>query len=276
MNSVITLNHIYFSYGEQPVLHDISFSLTGGIITGIIGPNGSGKSTLLKLISAIYQPVSGTIEVAGKPLSHWSRRELSQQIAVVPQDTYVPFNYTVAEIIMMGRTPYLGMFGFEKKHDIEIALSIMETTHTLNLSDRYFDQLSGGERQRVLIARALVQEPKILLLDEPTTHLDINHQWEIMELVTRLNQEQQITVLMVTHDLNLAAFYCQHLVLIAQGEFITEGKPKDVIQYDHLKKAYGIRPVITQHPETGDPVILHAHPNNLNQKESIHDSHQGE
>ncbi len=255
MNSLIDIQNLVFNYGPQLVLKGISFSLNGGEINGIIGPNGAGKSTILKLACGILHPTHGEIYVDGKPIHRWKRRELARKIAYVPQDTQVPFTFSVTEIILMGRTPYMGLMEFESQKDFQIAEEMMRLTDTLHLADRYFDQLSGGERQRVLIARALVQQPDILLLDEPTTHLDINHQAEIMELVNRLNREHALTVILVTHDLNLASLYCSSLFLIKNGELIKEGNPSSVLTPELIYNTYGYGTMIIEHPIKKVPLV---------------------
>jgi iron complex transport system ATP-binding protein len=255
MKPIIEIINLDFSYEDNQVLRNISLNISSGKITGIIGPNGSGKSTLLKLMSGIYRPQHGSVKVDGQLLSLWKRKELAQKIAVVPQDAYLPFTYTVSEMIMMGRTPYLGFFEMEKDKDYQIAEDMMRLTHTLAFGERNFEQLSGGERQRVLIARALVQEPEILLLDEPTTHLDIDHQVEIMDLIAKLNQEKGLTVVLVTHDLNIASFYSHQLAFIKNGALVAEGKPSEVITRENISTVYGLEVLILPHPKTGIPLV---------------------
>ncbi|MDI6784401.1 MAG: heme ABC transporter ATP-binding protein [bacterium] len=255
MQELIQIKNLSFKYEKANILSEVTFSVNRGEILGIIGPNGSGKTTILRLLTGILHPESGKIIVADKELSFWNRKELATQVAVVPQDTFVPFNYTVREIILMGRTPHLRLLQFEGKQDFEIMDQSMAFTDTLDLSDRYFDALSGGERQRALIARALVQEPTILLLDEPTAHLDLNHQIEILDLVKRLNAEKQLTVIFVTHDLNLAAGYCDRLILLSQGKLFCSGSPKEVITEHNIMQVYGTKVIVSYHPITGVPQV---------------------
>ena len=255
MQELIRVDNITFKYDKTDVLSEVTFSVEQGEILGIIGPNGSGKTTILRLLTGILHLQSGNIIIAGQEISSWFRKELAQQIAVVPQDTFIPFNYTVHEIILMGRTPHLRLLQFEGKKDYEILDQAMAFTDTLDLSDRYFDALSGGERQRALIARALVQEPTILLLDEPTAHLDLNHQIEILDLVKRLNAEKQLTVIFVTHDLNLAAGYCDRLILLSQGKLFCSGFPKEVITESNIVQVYKTKVVVSYHPITGVPQV---------------------
>lgn len=255
MQDLIQVINLSFKYDKSEILSDLSFSVTQGEILGIIGPNGSGKTTILRLLSNILQPLSGQIRIKNKELSEWSRRTLATQVAIVPQDTYIPFNYTIREIVLMGRTPHLRLLQFEGKQDYTLTDQAMAFTDTLDLSDRYFNALSGGERQRALIARALVQEPTILFLDEPTAHLDINHQIEILDLVKRLNAEQNLTVILVTHDLNLAAGYCDRLILLSKGKTYCSGIPKEVITEPNIQQVYQTKVVVSYHPITGVPQV---------------------
>jgi iron complex transport system ATP-binding protein len=255
MQELIQVDNLSFRYDKTDILCEVTFSVKQGEILGIIGPNGSGKTTILRLLTGIQHPLSGEISIAEKKLSFWNRKELAKQIAVVPQDTFVPFNYTVREIILMGRTPHLRLLQFEGKQDYAILDQAMAFTDTLDLSTRYFDALSGGEKQRALIARALVQEPTILLLDEPTAHLDLNHQIEILDLVKRLNAEQNLTVVFVTHDLNLAAGYCNRLILLSQGKIASSGPPKEVITESNILQVYGTKVIVSYHPLTSVPQV---------------------
>jgi iron complex transport system ATP-binding protein len=255
MNTILDINNLVFNYGPQPVLKGITLSVKEREISGIIGPNGAGKSTLLKLSCGILHPTHGEIKIYNKSLSKWKRRDLARKMAYVPQDTHVPFTFNVSEIVLMGRTPYMGLMEFESTKDFQIAEEMMKLTDTLHLADRYFDQLSGGERQRVLIARALAQQPDILLLDEPTTHLDINHQAEIMELVTKLNREHGLTVILVTHDLNLASLYCSTLFMMKKGEMVMEGSPSQVLTKELIFKTYGYGTMVIEHPIKKVPLV---------------------
>ncbi|MCX7920277.1 MAG: heme ABC transporter ATP-binding protein [bacterium] len=255
MQPLIQVEKITFAYGRTAILSDITFAVEPGEILGIIGPNGSGKTTLLRLLTGILQAQSGTILISGKEIALWTRNELAKRIAVVPQDTFVPFNYTVREIVLMGRTPHLRLLQFESSKDVAILNQAMALTDTLEVSERYFDALSGGEKQRALIARALVQEPTILLLDEPTAHLDLNHQIEILDLVKRLNVEENLTVIFVTHDINLAAGYCHRLILLFDGTIFCSGSPQEVITEENIRQVYGTNVVVSEHPLTGVPQV---------------------
>lgn len=247
-NPLIKLENVWFTYTEAPVLKNINLEIQQGEFLGIIGPNGCGKTTLLRLISGVLNQDSGKIYLNGKEINKWKRKEIAQIVGVVPQESYIPFAYTVKEVVMMGRTPHLSLLQLEGKKDLEIVKKAMELTEIEQFANRYLDTLSGGERQRVLIARALAQEPQILLLDEPTLHLDLYHQVEILDLVKTLNNKHGITVLFITHDLNLAAIYCQRLILLSEGELVCSGSPEEVIKEEIIQKVYKTKVAISRHP----------------------------
>lgn len=255
MQSHIKITNISFSYEKTPVLRGVNLDISKGERIGLIGPNGSGKSTILKLISKVLPLQSGSIEIKNHSIKKWRQKTLAQTVAIVPQDTYLPFMYTVEEIVLMGRSPHLGWLQFESEKDYQIAQNVMKRTNTYHLAGRFFNELSGGERQRVLIARALVQEPEILLLDEPTTHLDINHQQEVMDIVLSLNKEKGITTVLVTHDLNIASLYCNRLIMISAGEVKAVGSPAEVLTAVTLHNVYGITPQFLTHPKTSCPMV---------------------
>jgi len=253
--ALLSADDVHFSYDSHPVLRGISFELQRGVMVGLIGPNGSGKSTLIKLLSKVLRPTQGMIRFRGHDIARISSAELARHVAVVPQDPTVAFSFTGLETVLAGRYPHIGRFGFETQRDLEIVRRAMAFTDTIHLSDRYIEEMSGGERQRVFLARALAQEPELLLLDEPTTHLDINHQIEIMDLIRTRHREQDLTVLSVTHDLNLAAEYCGRLLLMSEGRIVREGSPSQVITDEAIKTVYGADAVVSENPETGAPHI---------------------
>lgn len=238
-------------YGNAKVLENIFFSTKQGECVGIIGPNGSGKSTLLKTLSKAMKPASGSIVLLGKELKTIPLNELARSMAVVPQDTNVDFDFTCLDIVLMGRHPHMGRFAMEGKADYDIARRSMELTNTWHLKDRQISELSGGERQRVIIARALTQEPSVLLLDEPVSHLDINHQIEIMELVHRLKAEKGLLVIVVIHDLNLAARYCDRLILLNQSTIQAAGTPTEVLTRENIRRTFKTDVLVRRHPLTG-------------------------
>lgn len=244
------------SYGATRVLDGLTFSFARGSFTGIIGPNGSGKSTLLRSLSRVLKPAGGVVLLDDRDLYALHAREVAKKMAVVPQETAVNFSFTVEEIIMMGRSPHLGRFQGESEKDFALVNRVMELTNTRHLARRPITAISGGERQRVIVAKALAQEPEIILLDEPTSHLDINHQVEILNLLKRLNREEHATVVVVFHDLNLAGQYCDSLLLMQKGRIYMTGKPEKVLTADHIKEVYGTSVIIRKHPVTGRPAVM--------------------
>ena len=237
-------------------LSGISFSLEKGTFAGIIGPNGSGKTTLFRGITGILPAFNGDIKLEGKLLKSLSLQERARQIAIVTQTSDAD-RITVEDYVLMGRMPYYKRFQFFESHkDVEIAQRYMKLTDIFPYRDKLMAELSGGEQQRAAIARALTQEPELLLLDEPTSHLDITHQVKILNLLQQLNAEMGLTVLMVIHDLNLASEYCDQLILFNRGEIFTQGKPVDVITWETIEQVYQT-PVITRiNPYSGKPVIF--------------------
>lgn len=252
----VEVENLSFTYGQQPVISDVSFNVAAGEILGIIGPNGSGKSTLIKLISKVLVPQAGRIRINGEDIRSWSRRRLARTVAVVPQETQIQFAFTVEEIVEMGRAPYLGRLQVGRDRDREIVNEAMRATDILQLADRYVTELSGGERQRVIVARALAQEPQVLLLDEATSALDINHEVEMFELVRALTERERLATVAVLHDLNLAAQYCDRLLLLSQGRVKAIGRPEVVLTAENIATVYGTEAVIHTNPLTGKPQVL--------------------
>ena len=237
-------------YGSTKILDSINFSASHGELMGIIGPNGSGKTTLLRTISRILKPKVGAILLEGRDVQGMKDREFSRNFAAVPQDTTINFDFSALDIVIMGRSPHLGRLELETEKDIEIARRSMELTNCWRLAERPITELSGGERQLVIIARALTQEPKVLLLDEPTSHLDIKYQIEIMELLKRLTTEEKLIVIAVIHDLNLAARYCDRLVLLHNGKIITLGTQTQVLTAENIKNTFGAAVIVKKHALT--------------------------
>ncbi|HMK51547.1 MAG TPA: ABC transporter ATP-binding protein, partial [Thermodesulfobacteriota bacterium] len=211
---MIELNSISFRYREEWVLEDVSFRVEKGEFVGVIGPNGSGKTTLLKMLYRLLSPQKGEILFELVPIRKMDRADIAKRIGVVAQETQLLFPFSVLETVLMGRSPYLGHLMFESEKDLEIAKKAMEWTETLSFSERPMDELSGGERKRVFIARALAQEPEVILLDEPTANLDIHHQMDFLDLILTLNRERGLTILMASHDMNVASEFCDRLILL--------------------------------------------------------------
>ncbi len=255
MPAVVSMESISFRYPGREVFRNLSLSLEEGEILGLIGPNSSGKTTLLKLMDGLLHPQQGTVLLEGVDLKKCSRSRVAARIAVVPQEMDVPFSFTVGEIVLMGRAIYLGRFGWEKKKDWDIAREGMALTNVLELENRPFPELSQGEKQRVLIARALAQEPKVVLLDEPTSHLDLNHQVEINELIRHLNTEKNLTVLNISHDLNLAAEYSHRMVLLNRGSIYASGTPSEVITEENIQRVYETTVMVEKNPISGAPRV---------------------
>ncbi|HDR73257.1 MAG TPA: ABC transporter ATP-binding protein [Methanoculleus sp.] len=252
---MIRVDHIDVSYdGATKILAELSFTVERGAFIGIIGPNGSGKTTLLKTISRILSPTGGVVRIDGRDLASIPNRDLARTLGVVPQETAINFDFTVMDVVLMGRHPHIDRLASESKEDIAIARRAMAMTGTEQFRDRSVNEISGGERQRVIIARALAQEPKVLLLDEPTSHLDISHQIEILNIFKKL--EGEVTTIGVFHDLNLAAHYCDTLILLDRGEIRAMGSPADVLTRDHLGRIFHINATVKKSPRTGKPYVI--------------------
>ena len=225
MNFIVDVKNLSFSYAGRPVLNNLAFSVEKGSFFIIIGPNGSGKTTLMKIMAGILKSDPGKIKISGRPARAYSRKAMAKIISFVPQTAPVDFPFKVKELVLMGRSPHLGILGMEQKKDIELVEEALVFTNTQHLAERKIDQLSGGERQRVFIARAICQEPRIIMLDEPTASLDIAHQLNVMDLMEKLKFERDVTVLMVSHDINLAAMYADKILLLNNGEKAGFGPP---------------------------------------------------
>src|SRR5436305_6683460 len=236
---VLEVNGVTFGYERVPLLYDVQLQVRGGEMVGLLGPNGSGKTTLLRLVSGVLLPQHGKIVLDGRNLHDWGRRGVAQNIAVVPQELHVPFAFTVEQMVSLGRTPYINWLGSRSSKDDNIVQDAMSAADVIPLARRIFNELSGGERQRVMVAMALAQQPKLLLLDEPTSHLDIKYQIETLELVQHLNHERRVTVIAAMHDLNLAARYFPRLLLFQRG-IVADSGPAEVLEPGLLSRVYGV------------------------------------
>ncbi|MEC0180424.1 ABC transporter ATP-binding protein [Paenibacillus peoriae] len=245
------------AFGDFHALKNISWSVDEGSWWGIIGPNGSGKSTLLHLLSGVDQPTSGSVHIYGKKIGSYSRKELSRLVAVLQQEGLPPVGYTVREVVEMGRFPHQDWLGREKGVDVElITARVLERLGLASLADRALDRLSGGQRQRVALAKVMVQEPQILLLDEPTTYLDLRYQLEFMELLAEWRQETGVTIIAVLHDLNLTAQFCDDLLVLKDGMIEGVGASAELLTEERIRRVYGVEPVMLPHPDSGVPQLL--------------------
>ncbi len=248
MKTSLVAKDLCHAYGRGPVLDSVTFSVYEGEFFIIIGPNGSGKTTLVKAISGALRPQKGEIEILGRSIQNTSRKVLARNVAVVPQIPPADVPFTSAEVVLMGRSPHLGLLAVEKREDLELAERAMSFTNVQHLAGRRLDQLSAGERQRVLIARAICQQPRIIVLDEPTAPLDLAHQIQVMDLLERLRNEEGVTIIMVSHDLNLAAMYANRLLLLKDGGVISLGQPAEVLTFETLEQAYGCVLLVDENP----------------------------
>ncbi|MGE3902565.1 MAG: ABC transporter ATP-binding protein [Nitrospiraceae bacterium] len=241
-------------------LKGVSFDVQPGAFVGIVGPNGSGKTSLLKLLGKVLHSKSGTIRLRGRDLATIPQVEVARTVAMVPQEQHQVFPFTVLETVLMGRHPHHGStwragFSWENQEDLDIAIEAMEATDVAHLHDRAVTDLSGGERQRCLIARALAQTPQVLLLDEPTAFLDLPHQIEISALLRRLADRKGLTLLLISHDLNIAGQYADRMLMLKEGTLFAAGTPEEVIRPDILKAVYGCEVLVDGHPESGRPRV---------------------
>ncbi len=255
--NVIEVDRACAGYGGEPVLRDISLSLKEGDLAGLLGPNGSGKSTLFRMLGGALKPSSGGVRVMGRDVSSFGASELGRIMAVLPQFTDEPFGFSAFEAACMGRYPHSGRFSALSARDIEAVEEAMALVDVIHLRGRLMNTLSGGERRRVLLAQALAQEPKILLLDEPSAHLDVQHQVELFELLCKVN-ERGITVLAILHDLNLAAQYLRRILFLKQGAIIADGPPAEVVNGRLIESAFGIRLDVLVREGTDKPSVLYS------------------
>ena len=252
----LEMQNVTLAYGHKVVVRDLTFQMMPGQMVGLVGPNGCGKSTIIKALSRVIAPYSGRILLNGKDISRISRKDLACMLGVVPQMSLLPSVFTAFEIVLMGRNPHLGLFQYEGPRDMDIAWQAMERASTQHLAHRRINELSGGEIQGVVIARVLAQETEAILLDEPTSNLDIGRQIEILDLIKGLCRENNMTVVAALHDLNLASQYCDQLILINNERIHAEGTPAMVINPENIEEVYGSGSYVHTHPLSGLPAVL--------------------
>ena len=253
---MLSFSHTAVGYGEKLVLKDVSFQVTKGEYVALIGSNGTGKSTLIKCVSGLLPLAGGEVEICGKNSKKLKPKERARLVAVVPQSYYVDYDFTVEDIVMMGRNPYIDFRHRESKEDREIAEHAMKMTKTDVFRDRPYNELSGGERQRVILARAITQQPEIILLDEPTSALDLHHQIEVMELIRELNEKEHITVMAVLHDINLASRFCSRIVILKDGKVKADGTPGEIINREEMESLYNMKLLVKNNPLIEKPEII--------------------
>lgn len=256
MKALLRIDNLSAGYYSEDIIRGISLDINAGDFMGIIGPNGSGKTTLLRLCSKILHPRKGKVCFDGQDIFVMELKEFCRKVAFVSQDIATGFAFSVMELALMGRIPHLKRLQFETKRDIEICERALTLTDSLGLKEKMVNELSAGERQRAIIARALAQEPVLLLLDEPTAHLDIGHQIQVMDLLKRLNRQNNLTIVMVLHDLNLASSYCNRICLLDNGSIFKEGRPEDVLTYKNIEAVYKTVVLVNSNPVTGRPNVV--------------------
>src|SRR5213080_3465055 len=255
--SVFRLHNLSFGYTSVPVLSNVSFDIAPGEFVVLLGPNGAGKSTLLKILAGLIHQYTGSAELCGQPLARLRPVEIARRIAFVPQETHMVFPFTVQEIVMMGRLPHRAFGGLlDSRRDLERTHQAMALTDTATLAGKRFNEISGGERQRVVLASALAQDPEILLLDEPTVYLDLKHQIQFYDILDRLNAERGLTIISVTHDVNLAARYARRMIAMRSGNFVADGSPEEVLTPQHLYDIFEITAAVLKRPDGRGSYII--------------------
>lgn len=255
MRPAIHLHAVQFTYTSGFALTEIDLTIERGERVAVLGPNGSGKTTLLKLMLGLLHPRTGEVCFEGDIRGRVRRRDLARAIAMVPQELLLPYALTASEVVRLGRTPYLHRYRGPTSKDLEAVQTAMAATDVLSLAGRPYNELSGGERQRVILAMALAQQPRLLLLDEPTRSLDLSHQLRILSLIMGLNVERGLTIVSSMHDLNLASLYFNRLVLLSSGRIVADGPPEAVIQPDLIQEVFGVSVLVQPHPRRGIPWV---------------------
>ncbi len=255
MEPILSLEGVGFGYGRHTVLADVDLQVPRGEVLGILGPNGSGKSTLLNLMDGILAPNTGQVRIEGVPIASISRNLIAKRIAMVSQEQHFRFDFSVLQVALMGRYPHLGRLQFEGTQDMEVVRDALQATACLGFAERSIHELSGGERQRVLIARALAQEPQVILMDEPTSFLDLKFKREIFRLIHRLSTEKNLGVVLVSHDIDLVARHCNKVVLLKDGSIHQMGDPRDVITAQNVEAVFDCPVQVDRNPATGRPRV---------------------
>ena len=254
--SILKIENLDISINGREIIKDISFNVQRGEILGVIGPNGSGKTTLFRSISGVLKASGGNIVFDNKNIKNYSSKELAKKMSVIPQMIEITYPFSVEEFILMGRFPHSGRYGYSAHKDYEVINKIMKMTGIEEIKNRKMNELSGGERQRVLIAQGFARETGFMMLDEPTSHLDIYHQVQLLNLLNNYNKECGLTILVVLHDLNLAASYCDRLILLKDGTIYKEGSVKDVLTYQNIEYVYGTPVIVNENPITHKPHVF--------------------
>jgi iron complex transport system ATP-binding protein len=255
VSAALSFERVRFGYASTPVFRDLDLRVEAGELTALLGPNGTGKTTWVRLAAGSAAPQAGTVRLFGRDLRAWGASERARTLAVVPQESPLEFEFRVHEIIAMGRAPHQGLLGIQSEEDRQVVAEALRLTGMEAFADRPFAALSGGEKQRVVLARALAQKPRVLLLDEPTAHLDPKHRLAIYALLERLHAEG-LTTVVVSHDLNLAAAHCRRLVLFRRGRIVADGPPREVLRPDVLREVYEVDLEVREDPRSGRPFVI--------------------
>jgi iron complex transport system ATP-binding protein len=255
LEPILTLRDVGFRYGPLWAVRGVDMEIRSGEILGLLGPNGSGKTTLLKIMDGMLQPQEGQVHMQGESILSLTRARIARNIAMVAQETHFRFAFSALEVVLMGRFPHLGRLQFEGKKDVETALQALEATHALELADRSIHELSGGEKQRVLIARALAQEPQMILFDEPTSFLDLRFKREVFQLIASLSLDRGLSIVVVSHDIDLAAQYCHRVIMLKRGSVYATGDPESVVTEKNIEAVYDCPVLVDHNPATGKPRV---------------------
>lgn len=255
-NIAVEIKDVSFGYDQNYIINNINYKIEKNKFYTIVGPNGSGKTTLLRLISKGLNVNTGSVLVNNKNIKSMSNIALAKIMASVPQTSHIEFDFTAEEVVMMGRTPYMRRFAIETYKDLEIVHNAMKFTKTYEMRNKKITKMSGGELQRVIISRAIAQEPSILLLDEPISHLDIQHQIELLSMIRNLNIEKNITVIAVLHDLNMAMEFSDKVLLVENGKIVASGLPEEVLTKENIENVYKVKVCVAKHPITKKPYII--------------------